>query len=50
MRVVILLGSNLKFESSMLSKLEPYRVREGLDVWVVPNFAQKVLDFDPAAL
>ena len=34
----------------MLSKLEPYRVREGLDVWVVPNFAQEVLSFDPAAL
>ena len=34
----------------MLSKLEPHRVRAGLDVFVIPDFAQNKLGFDPAAL
>ena len=34
----------------MLSKLEPHRVRPGLDVFVYPDFAQNKLGFDPAAL
>ena len=29
---------------------EEHRVREGLDIWVIPNFAQDVLHFDPAKL
>ena len=35
--------------STKLSEIEPYRVREGLDIWVVPEFAQNVLTFDPGA-
>ncbi len=30
--------------------LEAYRVKPGLDIWVVPNFAQDHLGFDPAEL
>ena len=30
--------------------LEEFRVADGLDVWVVPDFAQSVLGFDPAAV
>ena len=29
---------------------EAYRVREGMDLFVIPQFAQDVLGFDPAAL
>ena len=33
-----------------MQALEEYRLRKGLDVWVVPEFAQKYLAFDPAQL
>ena len=33
-----------------MQALEEYRLRKGLDVWVVPQFAQKYLGFDPAQL
>ena len=29
---------------------EHYRARPGLDIWVVPRFAQSILGFDPAEL
>ena len=33
-----------------MQALEEYRLRKGLDVFVVPRFAQDVLGFDPAQL
>ena len=33
-----------------MGALEEFRVTDGLDVWVVPDFAQSVLGFDPAAV
>ena len=33
-----------------LSELESFRVRSGLDVFIIPDFAQKWLSFDPAVL
>jgi hypothetical protein len=34
----------------MLNSLEQYRVRSGYDIFVVPNFAQDVLGFDPTVV
>ena len=33
-----------------MGALEKFRVEDGLDAFIVPNFAQSVLRFDPAAL
>ena len=33
-----------------MQALEKYRLRKGLEVFVVPEFAQKHLGFDPAKL
>ena len=30
--------------------MDEYRVRSDLDIWVIPNFAQEVLRFDPSKL
>ena len=30
--------------------MDEYRVRSDLDTWVIPNFAQEVLGFDPSKL
>ena len=40
----------MEVEATTWSDLEPFRAREGLDIFVVPNFAQMQLGVDPAEL